>query len=42
MRWALKDAMTQLFDPQFTVLTRSRHCLENLDSVAAEIVTQVH
>jgi ABC-type glycerol-3-phosphate transport system substrate-binding protein len=40
MRWALEDATTQLFNPQFSA-DQIPALLENLDSVAAEIFTQV-
>jgi ABC-type glycerol-3-phosphate transport system substrate-binding protein len=40
MRWAVQDAMTQLFDPQFKA-DQIPALLENLDSVGAEIVEQV-
>lgn len=41
MRWVLEDAMTQLFDPQFDG-AQIPDMLTNLDSVAAEILSQVH
>jgi ABC-type glycerol-3-phosphate transport system substrate-binding protein len=40
MRWALEDAMTQLFNPQFAA-SQIPSLLVNLDSVASEIFSQV-
>jgi ABC-type glycerol-3-phosphate transport system substrate-binding protein len=40
MRWALQDAMKQLFDPQFNA-EKIPSLLEELDRVANEIYTQV-
>ncbi len=40
MRWALDDATAQLFDLQFNV-DQIPSLLENLDSVAEEIFSQV-
>ncbi len=40
IRWALSDAMAQLFEPQFTP-DQIPGLLDNLDTVAAEIVAQV-
>lgn len=40
MRWALSDAMAQLFDPQFTP-EQIPSMLDNLDTVATEIMEQV-
>ena len=40
MRWVLEDATAQLFDPQ-TSADQIPSLLENLDSLAAEILTQV-
>ena len=41
MRWALEDAMAQLFNPQYSA-DQIPALLEKLDSVAAELFSQVH
>jgi ABC-type glycerol-3-phosphate transport system substrate-binding protein len=40
MRWALEDAIAQLFNPQFGA-DQISSMLENLDSLAEEIILQV-